>query len=129
MSEEQELSDDKIYKLEKYIPRFQLIFSEYSPLMALDQLHTVDENSEYDSKIRVISHEFYYIINFDLVYLMDKYKLSKTMLNIVKISNNCREHLGNDAYNKIFIQKQTVKPLENCWYWKQDWFKERQMKY
>lgn len=124
-----EMIDDDILKYEKMIPRYQLIFSEYSPLMALDQYFQIDENSKFEMKIFMISREFYFRIETNLSDLFEKYKVNKNLENIKKVIEECKKYFLSDCYLQIIYNKNEIRKLQNPWYENEKWYKQRMKKY
>lgn len=123
---EGDINNDEIVKAEKYIPRYQLIFSEYSPLMALDQGFQIDKNSELKRRLFITAWKFYYIIQTNLNDLMDEFNIDKTWPNIREINSECKKYFMEDCYLRLIEKKGEITKLKNCWYEKEDWYKERQ---
>jgi len=119
------LTHQKIEEIEKLIPRYQLIFSDYSPMMAYDQGFQIDENSELKRRIFIVAWKYYFTIQLNLIDLMDKYKVDKTLENIIEITSECKKHFMGDCYLRLIYNKGEITKLKNCWYENEDWYKKR----
>ena len=127
MTEEIEIvTHEKIREIEKLIPRYQLIFSDYSPMMAYDQGFQIDENSELKQRIFIVAWQYYFTIQLNLIDLMEKFNVDKTMENIREITSKCKKHFMEDCYLRLIYNKGEITKLKNCWYEQEDWYKARQ---